>query len=349
VKAALLRGPRDVILEEISEPEISDDEVLVEVKYCGICGSDVQAFKEGELFPPGTYLGHEFSGVLSRVGKNVARWKVGDRVVIFPSYRCGTCWACRHGLFSSCPEGTSKGIGSGPGKESAGGFAKLVRILRPDYRLYALPDEVSFEEGTLIEPLACSLHAVRKSMFKPGDKVAVLGCGTMGLGAIVHLRNAGANLIMATEINERRAEVARKLGANWVFNPQKTADIAEKVIELTGGIGVDVVFDASGVPQAFQSAVNFLRPGGQILLLGVITAEVSITPVNFNVGEKSLQGSIECVDDEYPVVIDFLKRGISPVKEMITSKIKLSDIVEDGFSRLIKPGGDDIKIIVEPD
>jgi (R,R)-butanediol dehydrogenase/meso-butanediol dehydrogenase/diacetyl reductase len=208
---------------------------------------------------------------------------------------------------------------------------------------------VSFEEGTLVEPLACSLHAIRKSTLKLGDKAAVLGCGTMGLGVIAHLKNLGASLIIATEINERRTEVAGKLGADWVFNPQKMPNITERIMELTEGVGVDVVFDASGVPQAFRSAASFLRPGGQVVLLGIITDEVPIAPISFNIGEKSLQGSIECVDEEYPMVIDFLKKGVSPVKEMITSKIKLSDIAEDGFYRLIKPGCDEIKIIVEPD
>jgi len=148
---------------------------------------------------PGFGLDQYLHLVMARVGKTVPGWKVGDRVVIFPSYRCGRCWACQHGLYSSCPESTAKGIGSGPGWEAAGGFTKLVRIIRPDYRLYPLPDEVSFEEGTLVEPLACSLHAVRKSMFKPREKTAVLGCGTMGLGVIAHLKHAGAGLIIATE------------------------------------------------------------------------------------------------------------------------------------------------------
>lgn len=176
----------------------------------------------------------------------------------------------------------------------------------------------------------------------------VLGCGTMGLGVIAHLKNAGAGLIIATEISEKRTEAAKKLGADYVFNPQKVSNLTEKVFELTDGVGVDVVFDASGIAEVFLSAPDFLRPRGQVLLIGMITDKVPVIPANFNFGEKSLQASIDCID-EYPMVIDFLKRHLSPVREIITSKIKLSNIVKDGFDVLSKPGHSEIKIIVEPD
>jgi len=175
MKAALLKGPGDIVLEEVPVPEISDDEVLVEVKWCGICGSDLGSYRTRDFIQPGTYLGHEFSGVLAKVGKNVKGWRVGDRVVCNELYECGECYACEHGLASCCLHALDYEIGCVPGLGNAGGFAKYVRVPHPEYRLYSLVDEISFEEGTLVEPLACSLHAVRLSDFKPRGRVMVLG------------------------------------------------------------------------------------------------------------------------------------------------------------------------------
>jgi len=347
LKAALLKGPREVVFEEVPIPEISDDEVLIEVKFCGICGTDVHGVEDCGLIPPGTYIGHEFSGVLAKVGKNVKDWKVGDRVTANPNWSCGKCYACRHGLLSQCEHYMENAIGAGPGLEHAGAFAKFIKL--PQEQLYSLPKEVSFEEGALVEPLACSLHAVRKSAFRPREYTMVLGAGMIGLGVIAHLKNAGAGLIIATEILEKRVEVAKKLGADYVFNPQKVSNLKEKVLELTNGRGVDVVFDCSGIAEAFQSATDFLKKGGQLVVKGIITKEVPILPMNWAINEWRLQGSLCYYADEFPMVIEFLKRGILPTEEMITSKIKLSNIVEQGFNKLLKPVHSEVKIVVEPD
>ena len=348
MKQALLKAPGEVTLEEVPVPEISDEEVLIEVKYCGICGSDMHALADCVLLPAGTYMGHEFSGVLVKVGKNVKDWRVGDRVVVNPMGRCGECYACKAGIYSACPQAIPTGIGITAGIEYAGAFAKYVRVPHPEYRLYRLPDEVTFEEGALVEPLSCGFHAVRLSQFKAGDKVLVLACGMMGLAAITALRNAGAGLIMASEVVERKAVVARKLGADYVFNP-KEVDLKAKAFELTDGVGADVVFDCSGIPQVFITGPDFLKPRGQVLMVGIITHETPVIPVNFTVGEKSLQATLVYVN-EFPMVLDFLKKkDRPPVSEIITSEIKLSEIVTKGFDALTKPGSDEIKVIVAPD
>ena len=349
MKSLLLKGPGELVFEDVTVPEVSDDEVLVEVKYCGICGSDLHTIPDCLLYPAGTYLGHEFSGVLAKVGKNVRGWKVGDRVVANPMYICGECYACRHGRLSQCEHGAEKAIGAAAGLECAGAFTKYVRVPIPEKRLYRLPDEVSFEEGALVEPLACSLHAVRVSAFKVREHAMVLGAGMIGLGVIAYLKNAGAGLIIVTEINEKRAAVARKMGADYVFNPREVTDLKERVLELTGGKGIDVVFDCSGIAEAFRSATSFLRKGGQIIIKGIIPKETPIIPMDFTFNEWDLKGSLCYYADEFPMVIEFLKRGISPVKELITSKIKLSEIIEKGFDALSKPGNSEIKIIVQPD
>jgi len=187
------------------------------------------------------------------------------------------------------------------------------------------------------------------SIFKPRDRTMVLGAGMIGLGVIAHLKAAGAGLIIVTETTERRTAMAKKLGADYVFNPMTTPDLREKVRELTDGTGVDIVFDCSGVAGAFRSAPSFLRKGGQILLKGIIPKEVPILPMDFTFNEWQIQGSLCYYADEFPMVLEFLKRGISPVRELVTSKIKLSDIVSRGFGVLAAPGNTEIKVIVSPD
>jgi len=349
MKAARLKAPRKIALEEIPVPEILDTEVLVEVKYCGICGTDLHAYQVPGFFPLGCYMGHELSGVLAKVGSKVEGWKIGDRVTVFPVTYCGECWACKHGFLSCCEHAMELAIGVSTDEMLPGAFAKFVRIPVPQKKLYALPAEVSFEEGALVEPLATSLHAVRISAFRLGDQTMVLGAGAIGLGVIAFLKSAGAGLIIATEVNEKRAEIAKKLGADYVFNPRKIPNLCEEVLGLINGRGVAQVFDCSGVPEAFQDATKFLRARGQIMLVGIIDKEVPIVPLNFQVAKEFQLQASWCYSDEFPLVIKFLSRGALPIKEMITSKIKLSDIVEQGFEKLLQPSHTEIKILVSPE
>jgi threonine dehydrogenase-like Zn-dependent dehydrogenase len=171
----------------------------------------------------------------------------------------------------------------------------------------------------------------------------------IGLGVIAHLKQAGAGLIIATETTRRRAELARKLGADYVFNSQEITDLKERVLHLTKGQGVDAVFDCSGVTQAFRSAPRFVRRGGQIVLTGMITEETPIIPVDFCTNELCLQGTSCYYTDEFPMVVEFLERVSLPIEEVITSKIKLGRVVEDGFKVLLSPNHQEIKILVEPD
>ena len=171
MKTLLLKGPGEIILDEVPVPKISDNEVLVEVKYGGICGTDIHSVNSCRPFRAGTYLGHEFSGLVAQVGKDVKGWTVKDRVVVRPRYICGECYACRHGRHSLCDYGFTRGIGFNP--ENPGAFARFVRVPLPERRLIHLPSEVSFDKGALVEPLACSLHALRISDFKPGDNTMV--------------------------------------------------------------------------------------------------------------------------------------------------------------------------------
>ena len=349
MKAALVAESGELVIDEVAIPEISEDEVLVEVKYCGICGSDLYFYRKQRPVKRSIYPGHEFSGVIAEVGKSVRGWKPGERVAIIPVYICGECSACRRGRHRECEHKFENCIGIGHGRANAGAYAKFVKVSIPEWRLHRLPDGVSFEEGALVEPLACSLNGVKISGLRVGEHTMVLGAGPIGLGVIAFLKYAGAGLIIVQEIVEKRAELAKKLGADYVFNPQKTLNLKEKVFELTNGKGVDVVFDCSGVAQVFLGATGYLRYGGRVTLLGIVEGGVSVTPGIWVMREWSILASGAYGLDEFPVAIDFLKKGISPIKEMVTSKIKLSNLVKEGFEVLCQPGHNEIKILVEPD
>jgi (R,R)-butanediol dehydrogenase/meso-butanediol dehydrogenase/diacetyl reductase len=187
------------------------------------------------------------------------------------------------------------------------------------------------------------------SSFRIGGHALVIGTGPIGLGVITFLRYAGAGLIIALGTNENRRRLAERLGADHIFNPRKVKNLREKVQELTNGGGVEVVFECSGVAEAFEMVADFLAPGGEIVLVGVSPQEVRISPLKWVTNEWRLQSSMCYYSDEFSIVLEFLKRKTVPVNEMITSKIKLSNIIEDGFYKLNKPNKKEIKILVEPD
>ena len=350
MKAVLVRGPRDIVITEVQKPEISDDEVLVQVKYCGICGSDIHTYRAAKHYKPGTYIGHEYSGVLVKVGQNVKGFKVGDRVTGSTIDPCGKCFACRHGNPQRCVHILDAPTGGAPGLENAGAFASLMRIAVPEKRLHILPDGVSFEEGALTEPIASALHAIRQSDLKPGEYTMVLGAGPMGLAAIGFLKHFGAGLIIATEIVERRAELARRFGADYVFNPRKEPDLPSKVMDLTGGKGVDRLYQCTGSAEAFKTGTDFIRNGGQIMVADCAEEEVPIIPNLWCYHEWEMKGAL-CYDyEEFPIALSFMDKKIVPFKEMITKKIKLEDIVKEGFEVLDNPDvNTEIKILVEPE
>lgn len=350
MKAAVVRGVKDIRVEEVPVPEISDDEVLLEVKYCGICGSDLISFLRAEHYKPGTYIGHEYAGVLTKVGKNVKDMQVGDRVTVMPGYVCGECWACAHGEPQQCVHFVDMGTGVTTGLEFAGAYAKYIRVPIPEKRVYQLPDNVSFEVGAMTEPLASSFHAVRVSDLKPGEDTMVIGAGPVGLGVIAFLKYAGAGQIIVTEPVARRAQLAKKFGADYVFDPHKEPDLQKKVMELTRGKGIDRLYQCSQNIKAFESGTSFIRRGGQIMVVDCIEEPVTIIPTLYCYCEWDMKGALCYNDDDYRATINSMGKHIVPFEEMVTKKIKLSDIVKEGFEILTQPDkGGEIKVLVQPE
>ncbi|MBL7203191.1 MAG: zinc-binding dehydrogenase, partial [Desulfobacteraceae bacterium] len=217
----------------------------------------------------------------------------------------------------------------------------------PKAMLFKLPEGVSFEEGALVEPLATSLHAVRMSRFGLGDNVVILGAGMIGLGVLQFVRLGGAGKTIVLEISEKKARIASEMGADAVLNPISEGEgLREKIFELTGGVGADVVFECAGVPSTFQSCVTLVKSGGQVMLVGINDKEVPINPFYFVLWEVEMKGALGYYD-EFEHVIEYLDQKKISTELLISDTIPLADLVERGFSRLLS-SQDMVKILVKP-
>jgi len=345
MKVPVFTDLKKIEFQEKPTPQIGPDEVLLEVKWCGICGSDVHGYLNGILVPPGTVMGHECAGVIAEVGENIHEFKVGDRVVPKPLAQCGECYWCKKGQYSLCPDALGKAFGISP--EHDGAFAQYLRVKYPEEMLFRLPEGVSFEEGALVEPLATSLHAVRMSRLGVGDNVVILGAGMIGLGVLQFARLGGARKIIVIEVSERKRAIAMETGADIVINPLDEGEaLRERIFEMTGGIGADVVFECAGVPSTFQACASLVKSGGQVILVGINDKEVSINPFFLVLWEVELKGVLGYYD-EFGLVIDFLRRKKIKTEVLISDRISLESVVEKGFHRLLS-SRDSVKILVNP-
>jgi len=346
MKVAVLSDIKKLTVEDRPKPEIEPGEALVKVEFCGICGSDVHSYLNAVLFPVGTVMGHEASGVVAAVGDGVANVKPGNRVVIKPLSPCWLCDACKRGRANSCLKVFDRAIGERPDRDGA--YAEYVRIPWPGEMLFHLPDNVSFEEGALVEPLATSLYGVRQSAFKPGDSVVVSGAGPIGVGTLQLVKLGGAGKIIVLEISAERSKIAQELGADAVLNPvAEGLELASKIADLTAGIGADILYECAGVPEALTNSINLIRSGGQVIVIGITEKDTPINPLTFVVKEVEMRGCIGYSAAEFKMVIDYLEKGKINTDLMISETIRLDDIEEKGFKRLLSLT-DAVKILIKP-
>ena len=291
-------------------------------------------------------MGHEFTGVVAEVGKDVDVVRPGDRVAVKPGASCLTCYWCRRGQFSLCPKRRESIIGVSPGHDGA--YSEYVRVRDPGQRLFKLPQGLEVKKAALIEPLSIGLHGVRLSRFRSGDCALIIGAGMIGLGVLQFLKMEGMSKVIVLEISEKKAQLARALGADVVLNPISEGDrLKERLVDLTAGIGVDVVFDCAGVLSAFQTSMDCVKSGGQVLVIGLHEKRVDLDFLNLLHREIELKGVFSSYN-EFKEVIDLLASGKINTDPLISDVISLVDIVEKGFERLIG-SRDLVKILVRVD
>ena len=284
-------------------------------------------------------FGHEFSGLIEEIGEGVTDYKVGDRVVVQPIIYDSTCTACDEGLHNCCWKNGFVGL-SGWG----GGLADHIVV--PTSTLYHLPDNVPLEIGALVEPLAVGWHAVKRSPFKKADAVLILGAGPIGICTILALKAKGCDKIIVSEVSRRRQEFAKNFGADYVIDPTKE-DIVERCRELTDKKGVHIVYDCAGVQAALDKAVHAVRARGCIVNIAVWEKPCYLNTNDFNFKERTWMGIATYEVGDFQEVLDALSNGSMKPHDMITQKIKLTEVEEKGFKSLIHDKDNQVKILVE--
>jgi threonine dehydrogenase-like Zn-dependent dehydrogenase len=281
MRAAVLEGAGNIALQDINRPEVAADDVLIHVISCGICGSDIHSFKTGMYVEAGQVMGHEFVGRVAELGPNVTGLQVGDRVTGFSAGFCGECAACRAGNFILC----SKLFQNSTGYGLPGAFAEYVKIENAEVgaNVHLVPDSIDDTAAAMIEPMSIGVSAAESAGVKQGDTVVVLGCGIIGNACIQAARAAGAARVLGIDVSPLRLDLARRGGAEAVFDAS-SGDALAWVIEQLGpapyhyhvGGNVDVVFEAAGMPQTIQQSLEMVRPGGTICIVGLPEAPAPI-------------------------------------------------------------------------
>ena len=338
MKAAVLEGLEKITVKDVPEPKPEMSEVLIRVRACGICGTDLGIYKMGSF--PGRIMGHEFSGEIVELGSGVEGWSIGDRVTVEPSNICWSCYWCKRHQYQLCPSLGYTGI------SVDGGFAEFVKV--PAYQLHNLADDLTYEQGALVEPLAVALHSVWLAGLRAGDSMAVFGCGFVGLMTILWGKVAGAEKIIATEIAGSRIAIAEKL-ADAVLNPLKS-DPVDLIVQLTDELGPDIIFECSGKESNLPIAFNAVRRGGQVIILGIPHQPTPVSFMLLATKEITLKGSVGYASlqstGEFRTVINFLRSKRLDINSIPIKKVAMDDIEEKGFQKLIE--GQVVKVVVTP-
>lgn len=342
MKALLLKQYKDLELVDLPTPEAGPRDLLVRVKACGICGSDVHGYdgSTGRRIPP-LVMGHEAAGVVSAVGREVKSFQPGDRVTFDSTVSCGHCFFCRRGQINLCDNRQVLGVSCGEYRRN-GAFAEFVLV--PENIAYKLPDALAFEHAALIEAVSIAVHAVNITPVQLGDTAVVVGSGMIGLLTVQAIRLAGCRVI-AIDLDDAKLAVARELGADEVINP-KTANVAARILELTNGHGAAVALEAVGASSPIKTAVESVRKGGTVTLIGNISPTVEI-PLQVVVSRQiRLQGS--CASNgEYPACIQLLASGAIRVDRIISATAPL-DQGASWFERLYNQEPNLMKVVLQP-
>ena len=345
--AAVYKGQSIVSVEQVPIPEIGPREILVRVEACGICHTDLKKIEYNLLAPPRIY-GHETAGVVVSAGSGVTRFVPGDRVVVFHHIPCRNCFYCQRKLYAQCP--VYKKVGVTAGFEPAGGgFSQYVRVMDwiVEHGVEKIPDGVSFERASFVEPVNTCLKAVVQCAPQPGETAVVIGQGPIGLLFTMLLRRTGAKILTSDTIAARR-ELSLRCGALEAWDPRE-ANVEAEVRRLTDQRGADLVIVAASVPGIVEQAIRLSRPGARILLFAQTseTERVEISGASICVGERNLFGCYSASVDLQKESADLVFSGALPVEELISHRVPLVKI-SSGFDLALHPGPESLKIIVQP-
>ena len=322
MKALVMREYKHLSYEDVETPKPKKGEVLVRIKACSVCGSDVHGFdgSTGRRRPP-VIMGHEASGVIEACGPGIKNYKVGDRVTFDSTVYCNECEMCKCGKVNLCSNRQVLGV-SCEEYNRQGCFAEYVTL--PEYILYRIPDNVTYVQASMVEPLSVAYHASTRTQIKPGDSVILFGIGTIGLLTLQVVRSFGAKQIIACDIDDSRLELAKKNGATDCINT-KDPEALSKILSLTkDGAGVDIAIDATGIDATANLCIKSVHLDGRVILIGNVAPTVNF-PLQYVVTHQiSLFGSCASAG-EYPQCLDLIAAGKVEVDSMISKVIPLAD------------------------
>ena len=343
MKALVLKEYRRFAVEDFAVPDLPPGEVLVRVRACGICGSDVHGMdgSSGRRIPP-IVMGHEAAGDIAKIGSGVTGWKTGDRVTFDSTIYCGGCWYCRRGKINLCENRRVLGVSCGEYRRH-GAFAEFVAV--PQRILYRLPDNLSFEQAAMVEAVSIAVHAVKRTPLSEDASVVVVGTGMIGLLVVQVLRATGCKQIIAIDLEEDKLRLAKKLGATHPIKADEP-DLPGKIRALTGGRGADAAFEVVGLPQTVKTAIESVRKGGSVTLVGNLKPQVDLPLQAVVTRELTLIGTCASAG-EYPECLDLIASGKINVTEFISATPPL----EEGarwFERLYAGEKGLMKVLLKP-
>jgi threonine dehydrogenase-like Zn-dependent dehydrogenase len=343
MKALVLENYNQFLYKDVPDPEISVDEVLIRVKACGICGSDVHGMdgSTGRRIPP-LIMGHEASGVIEKTGSNVRGWSAGDRVTFDSTVYPLDDWYTLEGSYNLSDNREVIGVSPGNYRRN-GAFAEYVTV--PQHILYRIPGNVTFEQAAMVEPVAVALHAVNLSQFKLGESCAVIGAGTIGSFIIQLLRLAGNIQLMVVDMNKANLERALKLGADIVFHPSDE-NITEQVRQATSNRGADLAFEAVGNSSTVNMSIGLVRKGGRVVLVGNLTPVIEFPLQKVVTQELKIYGSC-AIRGEYATVLELMEKRKLHIDQQISAIVPLSEGAM-WFDRLRNNTGELNKVILVP-
>ena len=322
MKVAVYHSQQDIRIEEMPKPEIGEDEILVEMKACGICGSDLMEWYLKTRAP--LVLGHEPAGVIVKVGSKVRDFNLGDRVFVHHHVACLTCHYCTHGDYTLCERFHRTNI-------KPGGFAEYFRVPAPNLQIDTLkiPEKLSFEEATLIEPIGCCVRAFRKSGIQVGDSVVIIGAGTTGVIHTALSKIFGATKTVVSDLFDFRLRMAEKFGADVTVNPERE-DLTEIVKAETDGVGADLVIVAAPSIEAYKAGLSVCRKGGKLCVFAPTKPGeyLQISPKELFFSEIQIIPSYSTSHLETRTALELIKSGRINAKGLITHRFKLADTAE---------------------
>jgi L-iditol 2-dehydrogenase len=343
MKALVLEEYHKFSIQDVPEPEIAPNEVLVQTQSVGICGSDVHGMdgSTGRRQPP-IIMGHEASGIIAKMGSQVKGWAVGDLVTFDSTIYELDDWYTRKGLYNLSDNRKVLGVSCDDYRRH-GAFAQFVTV--PQHILYRIPDNVTFDQAAMVEPVAVAAHAVRITPLELNDTVVVVGTGMIGLFLVQVAKVAGAGKVIAVDIDDHKLEMAKKFGADLVLHSDRV-NIAKEVQSVTEGRGADVALEAVGISATVKTAVESVRKGGTVTLVGNLSPSIEFPLQAVVTRQIRVQGSC-AIAGEYPAALDMISRGQVQVDGIISATAPLKEGA-NFFERLHKKEHGLMKVILHP-